>query len=165
MHPAILVMGVSASGKTTLGEGLAEQLGAAFVEGDDLHSHTSVEKMSRGEPLGDADRWPWLDAVAKAVALKRESQPVVFACSALKRSYRDRLRDGLPAMRIVYPDISRELAGERISQRKGHFMPPSLIDSQFAALEPPTAEERAIRVSAHQSPEEMIDEAARAFTG
>src|SRR5262249_56218866 len=111
----------------------------------------SVEEMPRGEPLDDADRWPWLDRIAaEAARLEREGKGAVVACSALKRAYRDRLRRGSPGIRFVYLEGSEALIRERLRQRRGHFMPPALLASQFAALEPPAPEESA--VIAHVGP-------------
>ena len=140
-----VVMGVSGSGKTTIGRALASELGADFLEGDKFHPPSNVAKMSRGEPLDDADRWPWLDRLAEELARARSSgRSVVLACSALKRSYRDRLRRGAPDLRLVYLKGDKALILERLRARKQHFMPPGLLDSQFKALEEPGSEETPI---------------------
>ena len=138
----IVVMGVAGSGKTTVGAALAAELGHAFIDGDDLHPKANVEKMTRGEPLNDADRAPWLDAVGAALG---DRAPALIACSALKRAYRARIAAaaGAPVI-FVYLDGSKELIGARMAARVGHFMPPALLDSQFAALEPPGADEGAL---------------------
>ncbi|KAA9006129.1 gluconokinase [Histidinibacterium aquaticum] len=159
-HRAILVMGTSGSGKSTVGSALAERLGAVFLEGDAYHPQSNVDRMASGKPLTDEMRWPWLDQLARAAAEKRQFHETVLACSALKRSYRDRLRAQLPGLITVYPDASKELIAERMQGRKGHFMPLSLLDSQFETLEPPGDDETAIRVSADQRPEEMVAEVA-----
>lgn len=133
-----VVMGVSGSGKTTIGRALVDALGAEFLEGDKFHPAANIAKMRRGEPLDDADRWPWLDRMADELGrAKADGRSVVLACSALKRSYRDRLRRGAPDLRLVYLKGDKELIRRRIEARKHHFMPPGLLDSQFAALEEP----------------------------
>lgn len=156
---AIVVMGVSASGKSTVGTLLAERLGASFIEGDRFHLPASIAKMSAGIPLTDADRWPWLEAVGREIArLAADGRPVVCACSALKRAYRDRLREnaGLP-LTFVYLDGSRELIAARMAARTGHFFPASLLDSQFATLEPPGEDEGAITADLRLPLEEMVE--------
>ena len=158
MSRAILVMGVSGVGKTTLGMDLAAALGAAFVEGDDLHSDADRAKMAAGVPLTDEDRWPWLDTIV-AEATKPRTGPLVLTCSALKRTYRDRLREGIPGLVILYPAATREAVRARMAQREGHFMPLSLLDSQFDALEEPIAEPQVVTISAEQTPEAMLADA------
>ena len=138
----VVVMGVSGSGKTTVGAALADALGLRFVDGDALHPAANVAKMAAGIPLDDADRAPWLDAVGALLA----AGPVVVACSALKRTYRDRLRAAAPDLDLVFLDGSRELLASRTAARPGHFMPASLLDSQLATLEPPTADEHPVTV-------------------
>lgn len=137
---AVVVMGVSGSGKSTIGAAIADAIGVPFVDGDDLHPAANVAKMSAGDPLTDDDRWPWLDAVAARLA----GGGVVVACSALKRAYRDRLRAAAPALRLVFLDGDRETLAPRMSTRPGHFMPASLLDSQLATLERPSPDEHAI---------------------
>jgi gluconokinase len=142
MTPAVVVMGVSGAGKTTLGRALAEALGVEFIEGDAFHPADNVAKMSRGEPLDDADRWPWLDRLAAEFAhAAAERRGLVLACSALKRAYRDRLRRGARGLRLVYLKGDKALIRARLVSRRGHFMPPGLLDSQFAALEEPGTDE------------------------
>lgn len=137
-----VVMGVSGSGKTTIGRALASELGADFLEGDKFHPPSNVAKMSRGEPLDDADRWPWLDRMAEELARARSSgRSAVLACSALKRSYRDRLRRGAPDLRLVYLKGDKALILGRLHARTQHFMPPGLLDSQFKVLEEPGPDE------------------------
>ncbi|MBN9060007.1 gluconokinase [Kaistia sp. MMO-174] len=140
---AIIVMGVSGSGKSSVGEGLAAALGIDFVDGDGLHSPENVAKMASGTPLVDDDRWPWLDRIGATLA-DRAAHPagIVVACSALKKIYRDRIRSaaGQP-IRFVFLDAPQSLVQDRLGARKGHFMPPSLLASQYATLERPTAEE------------------------
>jgi gluconokinase len=142
MTPAVVVMGVSGAGKTSLGRALAEALGVEFLEGDAFHPASNVAKMSRGEPLDDADRWPWLDRLASELArAAADGRGLVLTCSALKRAYRDRLRAGAPGLRLVFLKGDKALIRTRLVSRRGHFMPPGLLDSQFAALEEPGADE------------------------
>jgi gluconokinase len=141
----IVAMGVSGSGKTTLGRALARELGAEFLEGDRFHPEANVAKMSRGEPLEDADRWPWLDRLAEELArIRRAGGTAVLACSALKRAYRDRLRRGAPELRLLFLKGDKALIRERLRARAQHFMPPGLLDSQFASLEEPGPDEAPI---------------------
>jgi gluconokinase len=141
----VVVMGVSGSGKTTLGRALARELGAEFLEGDRFHPEANVAKMSRGEPLSDADRWPWLDRLAEELArVRKAGGNAVLACSALKRVYRDRLRKGAPELRLLFLKGDKALIQERLRARTQHFMPPGLLDSQFAALEEPGPDESPI---------------------
>lgn len=137
MTAAIMVMGVSGAGKSSVGAALADALGAAFLDGDDYHPQANVDHMAAGHPLTDAMRWPWLDQLAVAVQTARGGGPVVFACSALKRSYRDHLRAAIPGLRVVYLNAPQSLVGDRLAARQGHFMPTGLLDSQFATLEVP----------------------------
>jgi gluconokinase len=135
----VVVMGVSGCGKSSVGEGLATALGIPYRDGDDLHPAANVEKMRAGVPLTDEDRWPWLDRVAQVLA---SEAPVIVGCSALRRAYRDRLRAGAGGpVQFVHLAGSRDLIAARMAARKGHYMPPSLLDSQFAALEPPGPDE------------------------
>jgi carbohydrate kinase (thermoresistant glucokinase family) len=143
-----VVMGVSGSGKTTIGRVLARRLGWLFQEGDALHPSENVAKMSAGHPLDDEDRAPWLAAIAARIdEWRARGEAGVITCSALKRSYRDVIIGDRPDVRLVYLAGSRELIAERLAARRRHFMPASLLDSQFAALEPPMPEECAIAVS------------------
>lgn len=139
---AIVVMGVSGSGKSTVGIALAQHLQLAYLDGDDLHSSHNVDKMRRGQPLTDEDRVPWLAAVSAALgdAIKFPAG-VVVACSALKIAYRDRIREHVPGLRFVFLDAPQALIEQRLRLRQHHFMPQSLIASQFAALESPSARE------------------------
>ncbi|MBY3202257.1 MULTISPECIES: gluconokinase [Rhizobium] len=145
---AIIVMGVSGCGKSSVGEKLAEALHLAFIEGDALHPAANVEKMSKGIPLTDEDRMPWLDRIGediKASLEKREG--IIVSCSALKRLYRDRLRAAAGGnLFFVYLEGSRALLMKRMAERKGHFMPASLLDSQLATLEVPTGEQGVVTV-------------------
>lgn len=148
-------MGVSGSGKTTVGERLAAALGRRFADADDLHPQANVDKMARGIPLTDADREPWLDAVAAELA----TGPVVMACSALRRAYRDRLRAGDPGLRLVYLHGGRDLLAERMGHRD-HFMPVALLDSQLATLEEPGPDEAALSYDVVRPVEEIVADAA-----
>ncbi|MEV0460451.1 gluconokinase [Catellatospora methionotrophica] len=161
----VVVMGVSGSGKTTIGTRLAERLGAVFADGDDLHPQSNIAKMSAGIPLTDADRAPWLRACADWLAGQQdEGVPAVLACSALKRSYRDLLREAAPGLVVVYLDGSRELLASRLSHRPGHFFNPRLLDSQLADLESPTGEPATVVIPITLTPDEIIAEATTALT-
>jgi gluconokinase len=134
----IVVMGVSGSGKTTVGRLLADALGAEFAEGDAYHPPANIEKMRRGIPLEDADRWPWLHTLAAQIERwLAAGTTVVLTCSALKQRYRDVLAQGRPGVRFVHLHGEKALIRRRLDRRRGHYMPPTLLDSQFAALEPP----------------------------
>jgi gluconokinase len=143
---ALVVMGVSSSGKSTIAKTLAERLGWRFADGDDFHPKANIEKQRAGQPLTDDDRWPWLQAIADEID-RVTADKLVVACSALKRAYRDLLLHGRDDIRIVYLDGSRELIAKRMAARKNHFMPPTLLDSQFKTLEIPGPDERPITVS------------------
>ncbi len=147
----VVVMGVSGTGKTTIARALAEAINLPFVEGDDLHPDANIAKMAAGIPLTDLDRAPWLDRIA--VELVR---PVVVTCSALKRSYRDRLRVAAPDLVLVYLHGSPQLLASRMAQRDGHFMPTSLLQSQLATLEEPASDEDAIAVDVARRPDEIV---------
>ena len=149
-------MGVSGAGKSTVGPLVAERLGVPFADADDFHPPANISKMSAGIPLDDADRAPWLDAVAAWLV---EGQGGVVACSALKRAYRDRLRARCPDLVLLHLDGSPELIAERQSARAGHFMPPSLLRSQFAALETAGPDEPIVRVDVSGPPDSLADEA------
>ncbi|RWY91695.1 adenylyl-sulfate kinase [Rhizobium leguminosarum] len=145
---AIIVMGVSGCGKSSVGEKLAEALHLAFVEGDALHPAANVEKMSKGIPLTDEDRMPWLDRIGEDIkASLGKNEGIIVSCSALKRLYRDRLRAAAGGnLFFVYLEGSRALLMKRMAERKGHFMPVSLLDSQLATLEVPTGEPGVVTV-------------------
>ena len=154
---AVVVMGVSGAGKTTVGLRLAEALGAEFVDGDDLHTDAARAKMAAGVALTDEDRWPWLDRVG---ATLRDGRRVV-ACSALKLAYRDRIRAAAgPRLRFVYLVADAELMRQRVASRRDHYMPASLVDSQFAALEPPRGEADVVELSADADLDAAIPELA-----
>jgi carbohydrate kinase (thermoresistant glucokinase family) len=136
---AFIVMGVSGCGKSSVAGALAARTGGIYLDADDFHPPANKAKMAAGHPLTDDDRWGWLDAVNAALRAETAAGRVVFtACSALKQVYRDRLATGLPALRFIYLKGSKELIRERLSHRANHFMPPALLDSQFATLEEPT---------------------------
>jgi gluconokinase len=159
---AIVVMGVAGAGKTTVGLRLAEALGGQFIDGDDLHTEEARAKMSRGQPLTDDDRWPWLDRIAAALGegVSRGVTTVV-ASSALKRVYRGRLRERVHGgLRFVYLRADRELMRARVASRRGHYMPASLVDSQFATLEPPDGEADVIAMPADAELEAAIPKLA-----
>lgn len=152
----VVVMGVAGCGKSSVGQALAARLGAVYLEGDAFHSPGAIAKMSRGEPLSDSDRAPWLDAVGAAVAAAGPA--VVASCSALRRTYRDRLRAAAAGPLIfVHLTGSREVIASRMKAREGHFMPASLLDSQFSALEPPGPDEGALSVDIDCGLDELVD--------
>lgn len=159
---AAVVMGVSGSGKTTVGQALAEWIHAAFVEGDDLHPPANRQKMASGTALQDADRWPWLDAIGRQIAISFEEHgSVIAACSALKRRYRQRLAaaSGLP-LSFVLLHGDRHILGERLAARRGHFMPASLLDSQLSTLELPGRDESSIILNIAEPPASLVGQAA-----
>ena len=156
---ALIVMGVSGSGKTTIGEQLAARIGWRYEDADTFHPASNVAKMSAGQPLTDDDRWPWLRAIADEIdRVCKAGGHVIIACSALRRAYRDVLLHGRKDVRLVYLDGTEPLIGDRLSHRKGHFMPPGLLASQFATLEPPAADEHAVRVSIDARVETIVDD-------
>jgi gluconokinase len=162
MPCALIVMGVSGSGKSTIGEKLAEQLGWKYEDGDSFHPASNVAKMRAGQPLTDEDRWPWLQAIASEIdRLCEAGQHGVIACSALKRAYRDVLVHGRSDVRIVFLDGTQALIADRLARRKDHFMPPGLLDSQFKTLEPPAADENPVTVSIDASVETIVEDIVR----
>jgi gluconokinase len=148
----VVVMGVSGTGKSTVGAALAGALGVPFVEGDDLHPAANVAKMAAGIPLTDADREPWLDLIAAQLV-----RPVVVACSALKRAYRDRLREAAPDLALVYLHGTAQLLAARMEGREGHFMPTALLQSQLDALEEPAPDEDPIPMDVALRPDEIVE--------
>ncbi|MFJ3876190.1 gluconokinase [Streptomyces sp. NPDC090077] len=156
-------MGVAGTGKTTVGRLLAEALGLPYAEGDAFHPAANVAKMSAGTPLDDADRRPWLDAIGEWIRNRAEPGGGVVAASCLKHSYRDRLRAAAPDAVFVHLTGDRPLIERRMADRKGHFMPASLLDSQFAVLEPLRADERGIAVDVAGTPEEITERALAAL--
>ena len=143
----IVLMGVSGCGKSTIGRKLATALGVPYVEGDEFHPPENVARMAAGIALTDTDRQGWLETLRDRLKqAAHDGKGLVLGCSALKRSYRDTLRDGAPHLVLVHLHGSRELLETRMSARRGHYMPASLLDSQLATLQPPTAEERALSI-------------------
>ena len=158
----IIVMGVAGSGKSSVGEAVADGLGMPFRDADEFHPKANIDKMSAGIPLTDDDRWPWLDAIGKALA--ESDGNLVVACSALKRVYRERLTKaaGRPVV-FLWLDGSKETIAARMAARKHHFMPTSLLDSQFATLEPPGSDEPVARVSIEPPLDQVIAAALAAL--
>jgi len=168
-HPgvaAIVVMGVSGAGKSTVGRLIAARLGCPFRDADSFHPAANIEKMSRGEPLTDEDRWPWLRAIAAWIAQHRAAQTTcVVTCSALKRAYRDIVTDHQRAdVRLIYLKGEFALIDARLKGRTGHFMPPGLLRSQFDALEEPASEEHTITVSIDATPKEIAERVLESLT-
>lgn len=161
--PVCVVMGVSGVGKSTVAHALAQRCGATFVEGDGLHPPTNLAKLSAGIPLEDEDRWPWLDAVADAALEARSRGPVVVTCSALRRRYRDRLRQRLPELVFVHLHAPADVVSARIASRAAHFAAPTLVPSQFAALELPEPDEPVVRVDATRPLPELLDQVVAAI--
>jgi gluconokinase len=156
---ALIVMGVSGSGKTTVASGLAGRLRWTFEDGDKFHPKSNVEKMSAGHPLTDEDRWPWLNAIADEIERVCAARGrIVIACSALKRTYRDVLLRGRDDVRFVFLNGTQQLIAQRLSLRKDHFMPPGLLDSQFRTLEPPGLDENALDVSIDAPVDAIVDD-------
>lgn len=155
---AAVVMGVASCGKTSVGEAVAQRLGAVFVEGDKLHPAANIAKMSAGIPLTDDDRWPWLTEIGRTLA---GGDGRIASCSALKRAYRERIAEaaGRPVA-FIFLDGSRELLQARIAARKGHFMPPSLLESQLQTLERPASDEWALRLDIAEPVPELVAKAA-----
>jgi gluconokinase len=164
MIAAIVVMGVAGSGKSTVAAGLAARLGWPLVEADSFHSGANVAKMRGGTPLTDDDRGPWLDALAARIELARRSDaPCVLACSALRRAYRERLARGRDDVRFVYLRGTYQLIAARLAGRTGHYMPPSLLESQFLTLEEPGEDESPIVASVERPPLEIVGEVIAAL--
>jgi carbohydrate kinase (thermoresistant glucokinase family) len=160
----VVVMGVSGSGKTTIAAGLAGRLGWVLLEGDDFHPAANVAKMHAGTPLTDDDRWPWLRAIAARMdALRAQGLSAVVACSALKRAYRAILIGDRPDVLLLYPRGSKDLIAQRMIARQGHFMPAALLNSQFATLEEPGADEAPIVVDIDGSSHDVIERSLRAL--
>ncbi|MFE1442240.1 gluconokinase [Streptomyces sp. NPDC058739] len=158
-------MGVSASGKSTVAARLARRLGVPFMEGDDLHPAANRAKMASGRPLDDSDRGPWLAALAEWVRAAAGDRGGVLSCSALKRAYRDRLRDTGANLYFVHLALDHRLAAQRIARRQGHFMPPALLDSQYAILQPLQPDEPGVTVDGSGSPEQILTLVVRDLAG
>jgi gluconokinase len=155
-------MGVSGSGKSTVAEALADRLGWRFEDGDSFHPPGNVAKMAAGHPLTDDDRWPWLNAIADEIERTCEAgNHVIIACSALKHAYREVLLRGRDDVRFVFLNGTQALIADRLAHRKGHFMPPELLTSQFRTLEPPDETEHVITVSIDAQVEPIVDEIVR----
>ncbi|MET9217558.1 gluconokinase [Streptomyces sp. NPDC088197] len=159
--PVVVVMGVSGSGKSTVGGLLADRLGVPYAEADDFHPAANIAKMSAGHPLDDADRAPWLDAIGAWIA-QREGKGGVVSCSALRRRYRDHLRQSAPDLFFLHLDGSPELIASRLAARMQHFMPSELLRSQFATLEPLEPDEAGAVVTIEGGPREIADRALAA---
>jgi gluconokinase len=156
---ALIAMGVSGSGKTTVAEKLALRLGWRCEDGDRFHPASNIAKMSAGHPLTDEDRWPWLQAIADEIdRVCKAGERAVIACSALKRAYRDILVHGRNDVRIIYLDGTEDLIAGRLARRKGHFMPAGLLASQFKTLEPPDPSEHPVTVSIDASVDAIVDD-------
>ncbi len=155
----VLVMGVSGSGKTTIGTLLAQRLGCVYAEADSFHPQANIDKMHAGLPLTDADRQPWLAAIAQWIDTCEEAgETAVVTCSALKRSYRDQLRAGHKHVRVVFLRSSPDVLAHRVLHREGHFFPADLLTTQLAALEPPTPDEHVIEVDNTRPPTTVVDD-------
>jgi gluconokinase len=159
---ALIVMGVAGSGKTTVAQALATRLGWRFEDGDKFHPASNVARMRSGQPLTDEDRWPWLRAIAEEVDRTRDAGGhLIVACSALKRAYRDILIGTRTGVRLIYLKGARDLILQRLRARRGHFMPPELLDSQFATLEEPGSDEDAVVVDVAPAVDAIIDDIVR----
>ena len=163
MGLVVVVMGVSGSGKTTVGRRLVGRLGVPYAEADEFHPPANIEKMSAGRPLTDEDRWPWLRAIADWITSQAGRRGGVVSCSALKRSYRDLLRSAADLVWFLHLDGSRALITDRITGRSGHFMPAALLDSQFADLEPLDEDEPGLVVDVDAAPADIVETAVRAL--
>ena len=154
----IVVMGVSGSGKTTVATGIATAMEWEFAEGDDFHPAANVEKMRRGRPLTDDDRWPWLEAIGAWISAKEAAgESAVVTCSALRRAYRDVLRRDRPHVRFLHVAAPRGVIADRVEHRAGHYMPPSLLPSQLATLEPLAPDEPGVSVTTEGAAPEVLD--------
>ena len=155
--PLVVVMGVSGSGKSTVGAALAQRLRVPFADADDFHPPANIAKMSAGQALDDEDRGPWLDAIGAWLHEHRRGGGVI-SCSALKRAYRDRLRDHAPDVVLLHLHGEREVIARRQASRPGHFMPASLLESQFRTLEALEADERGVVIDVDQSVDAIVDQ-------
>jgi gluconokinase len=154
--PAVVVMGVSGSGKSTVGAALAQRLQVPFEDADDLHPSANIAKMSAGQPLDDEDRYPWLELIGEWLAVHRDGG--VMSCSALKRRYRDQLRQHLAGLAFVHLHGTLEVIAHRQASRPGHFMPASLLASQFTTLEPLEPDERGVVIDVDQSIDAIVEQ-------
>lgn len=155
----IIVMGVSGSGKTTIAKSIASAMDWLYVEGDDFHPAANVAKMAAGIPLTDDDRWPWLRAIGEWISEhERGNVSAVITCSALKRRYRDLLREGRPGVTFCHIDVPPEVLQQRLALRRGHYMSPTLLPSQLAALEPLQPDEPGVVVQAHGDEHQILHE-------
>lgn len=158
---SVVVMGVCASGKTTIGEHLAKNLGRKFIDGDDLHPRANIQKMASGQPLNDDDRKPWLERIRDAAySLESKNEHGIIVCSALKKIYRDQIREGNENVSFLFLDGSKELILERMRARQGHFMKENMVNSQFETLERPENEPRTIFVSIDATIKDVVSNAA-----
>ena len=162
--PRIIVMGVSGCGKTTIGDLVARELGVPFLDGDSLHPVENVAKMAAGTPLTDEDRWPWLATVGAALA-KAGDGGLVLACSALRRSYRDAIRAQAPDTIFLHLHGTKDVLGQRLEGRTGHFMPTTLLDSQLATLEPLQADEAGFVVDIAAPVDEVVASTLKSYSG
>lgn len=162
---SIIVMGVSGCGKSTIGARIAERLQAKFIDGDDLHPRANIEKMRQGQPLDDHDRAPWLERIRDAAfSLENKNEQGIIVCSALKKIYRDQIRDGNQHVTFLFLDGAKDLILKRMQARQGHFMKTGMLDSQFATLERPTAEEQdVLSISIDGDIEEVVNQAILAL--
>lgn len=162
----VVVMGVSGTGKSTVAEAIAEQLPGTLVEGDSFHPQANIDKMAAGEPLDDDDRRPWLEALAEEIVrLDSAGETGVIACSSLRRIYRDWLREGVQDLFFVHLHTDYEVLNQRMSERKGHFMPPSLLKSQFETLELLQGDELGLRIDVRHPPYEVVVRSLAALAG
>lgn len=155
----LIVMGVSGSGKTTIAQALESKLGYTYAEADEFHPQSNIDKMSQGIPLTDEDRWPWLRSIRDWMSAEAEAgRSTVVTCSALKRSYRDLLREAEGTVFFIHLDGSEDLLRERMQHRSGHFMPASLLPSQLATLQPLESDEPGLKISVEKTPDEIVSE-------
>lgn len=160
----VVVMGVSGAGKTTVAQGIAKELGWEFAEGDSFHPQTNIQKMASGTPLTDADRWPWLDRIGEWIdAMQVAGTSAVLTCSALRQAYRDRLRKNRPQVVFCELDADQQVLAERLAARRGHYMPPSLLPSQLATLEPLQPDEPGVHVRIADTEEAVVRNAIAAL--
>lgn len=163
---SVIVMGVCASGKTTVGELLAKRLNRKFIDGDDLHPRANIQKMASGQPLNDDDRAPWLERIRDAAySLESKNEHGIIVCSALKKKYRDKIREGNDNVSFLFLDGDMALIMERMRARQGHFMKENMVKSQFDTLERPDGEPNTFFVDISGSLEEVVERAAEALQG